>query len=261
MSNDLIEDMFNLEDHVVIVTGGGYGIGQGIARRFGEAGAKVVIHYRTHEEEALEVMEDIQAFGGKAIAVQGDLCNPEDAERLIEMTVSAFGRLDVLVNNAGKYTQIPLLSLTAADWQEIQDANLKSIFLCTQAAARAMIQQGEGGAIINIASIEGIFPALNHSHYNAAKAGVIMFTQSAALELGEYNIRVNCISPGLVWRPGLEEAWPEGVASWLKVVPLGRMGLPEDIGDACIFLASKAARWITGANLVVDGGASARPVF
>jgi NAD(P)-dependent dehydrogenase (short-subunit alcohol dehydrogenase family) len=261
MSNELIGDLFHVEGHVVIVTGGGHGIGQGIARRFGEAGAKVVVHYRTHEAEAAETAEDISNAGGKAIIAPGDLTKPDDVEKLMELTHSAYGRLDALVNNAGRYTQVPLLSMSELEWDEIVDANLKSIFLCTQAAARLMIQQGDGGTIINIASIEGSSPAPNHSHYSSAKAGVIMYTLAAAQELGEYNIRVNAISPGLIWQPGLEDAWPSGVASWLKTAPLGRLGLPEDIGDACIFLASRASRWITGANLVVDGGASARPIF
>ncbi|MDQ4078313.1 MAG: SDR family oxidoreductase, partial [Chloroflexota bacterium] len=124
-----------------------------------------------------------------------------------------------------------------------------------------MIEQGAGGAIVNIASIEAERPAPLHAHYNAAKGGVLMYTRSAALELGPHGIRVNAVSPGLIWREGIEEQWPEGVARWREAAPLTRLGRPEDVADACLFLASPAARWISGTNLVVDGGVLVRPAF
>jgi NAD(P)-dependent dehydrogenase (short-subunit alcohol dehydrogenase family) len=152
--------------------------------------------------------------------------------------------------------------MSEEEWDRVVDTNLKSVFLGTQAAARQMKgQDPPGGAIVNIASIEGESPAPLHSHYNAAKAGVIMHTRAAALELGPHGIRVNSVSPGLIWRPGIEEDWPEGVEHWQQAAPLTRLGRPEDVADACLFLASPAARWITGANLRVDGGVLSRPAF
>ena len=124
-----------------------------------------------------------------------------------------------------------------------------------------MIAQGDGGAVVNIASIEGINPAPNHSHYNAAKGGVLMLTRSMANELGEQGIRVNAVSPGLIWRPGLEQDWPDGVARYQKAAPLKRLGQPEDVADACLFLASHASRWITGINLIVDGGVLTNQIY
>jgi NAD(P)-dependent dehydrogenase (short-subunit alcohol dehydrogenase family) len=124
-----------------------------------------------------------------------------------------------------------------------------------------MIAQGRPGAIVNIASIESENPAPQHSHYSAAKAAVVMYTRTAALELGGKGIRVNCVSPGLIWREGLDRDWPEGVNAYLQAVPLGRLGQPDDVADACLFLASSAARWITGANLIVDGGVLTHRVY
>ncbi|HEX9013666.1 MAG TPA: SDR family oxidoreductase, partial [Anaerolineaceae bacterium] len=141
------------------------------------------------------------------------------------------------------------------------EANLTSAFLVSQAAARSMQRRGSGGVIVNIASIEAQFSAFGHSHYDAAKAGMVALTRSSALELAPYGIRVNTVSPGLIGRKGLEQDWPQGVESWLKLAPLTRLGTPDDIANACLFLSSTAASWITGVNLVVDGGISCRPAF
>ena len=150
--------------------------------------------------------------------------------------------------------------MTRDQWRTMIETNMDTVFLGTQAVAHLMKVAGSG-AIINLASISAMNPASDHSHYNSAKAGVVMFTRSAAQELGPSGIRVNCISPGLVARPSLEDAWPEGVARWQQSAPLDRMGTPEDIGDACLFLASPAARWITGVNLIVDGGVMSSMIF
>lgn len=254
-------NLFNFSNKVVVVTGSGSGLGSGIVLRFAEAGAAVTVNYRSSAAGAKAVVGQIEAAGGKAIAVQADVTQKAEVERLVIQTVEAFGRLDVLVNNAGVYPLASLLEMTEAEWDAVVDSNLRSTFLCTQAAAKQMIAQGEGGAIVNIASIEAENPAPMHSHYNAAKGGVVMHTAAAANELGLYGIRVNSVSPGLIWREGIEQGWPDGVERFLKAAPLGRLGRPDDIADACLFLASPAARWITGANLRVDGGVMTKQIF
>jgi len=256
-----VKTLLDFSGRVAVVTGSGGGLGAGIARRFAEAGAAVVVHYRTSGPEAEALVRAIKAAGGKAVAVSGDLTQGADVERLMVETLEAFGRLDVLINNAGLYPQSDLLEMSEADWDSVLAANLRSVFLCTQAAARRMIAQGDGGAIVNIASIEGANPAPGHSHYGAAKAAVIAHARAAAQELAPHGIRVNTVSPGLLWRDGIERAWPDGVRRWHGRAPLQRMGMPEDVADACLFLASPGARWITGANLLVDGGVSAKQLF
>jgi NAD(P)-dependent dehydrogenase (short-subunit alcohol dehydrogenase family) len=224
MSELRVAELLDLTGRSALVTGGGRGIGAAIARRLGEAGAAVVVNFRTSAD-------------------------------------GASGGLDLLVNNAGIYPVSTLLEMDEEEWDAVVDANLKSVHLCTRTAAAWMIEQGKGGAIVNIASIEGHAPAPMHAHYDAAKAGVIMHTRSAAQELGPHGIRVNAVSPGLIHAEGIEEAWPEGVQRWLDAVPLGRMGRRVEVADACLFLASPAAGWITGAVLPVDGGVLSRPVF
>jgi NAD(P)-dependent dehydrogenase (short-subunit alcohol dehydrogenase family) len=245
--------LLDFSSKTVIVTGASQGIGAGIARRFAEAGANVVVHYRGGEAGANAVVEEITKLGGQAIALKAELSSEEDSRALIAQTVKAFGGLDVIINNAGIFPNAALLDMGLEDWQAMYTANVETAMLCTQAAARHMKESG-GGAIINMASTSALNPGADHSHYNSAKAAVVMFTRSAAQELGPYNIRVNAVSPGLIARPGIEEQWPDGVTRWQNQSPLGRMGEPEDVADACLFLASPAARWISGHNLVLDGG-------
>jgi NAD(P)-dependent dehydrogenase (short-subunit alcohol dehydrogenase family) len=256
-----VQDLLDLSGKVVIITGSGSGLGRGIARRFSQAGAAVVVNYFQSASGAETLVQQISQDGGQATAVQADVSQGEDVERLIRNTVDTFGKLDVMVNNAGIYPSSTLVEMTAQEWDRVMDINMRSVFLGTQAAARQMIAQGQGGAIINVASIEGENPAPMHSHYNASKAGVIMHTRSAAQELGKDGIRVNTVSPGLIWAKGIEQSWPDGVQRWKKKAPLTRLGQPEDVADACIFLASPAARWITGAELRVDGGVMTSQIF
>lgn len=243
------------------MTGASRGLGAGIALRFAQAGASVGVNYCTGKQEADQVVARIKTLGPPAVALQADVTRPDQVEGLVTATVKQLGGLDILVNNAGTYPVKPLLELSLEEWEAVQAANLRSVYLCTRAAAQKMIAQGRGGAIINITTIEAENPAPDHSHYAAAKAGVAMFTQSSAQELGRHNIRVNAVSPGLIWRPGLDQDWPEGVHSYLQAAPLGRLGQVEDIANACLFLASSGAGWITGASLRVDGGVMTSRIY
>ena len=253
--------LFDLSGQVAIVTGSGSGLGTGLATRFAQAGAKIVVNYRSSKAGASAVVAEIESSGGTAVAIQADVTQRSEVERLINQTIDHFGQLDIIVNNAGIYPRNSILEMSDEGWDTVIDANMRSTFLVTQVAARQMIAQGNGGAIVNIASIEAENPAPDHSHYVAAKGGVAMHTMAAASELGHHGIRVNVVSPGLIWREGIETAWPEGVTSYQKAVALNRLGMPDDVADACLFLASPAARWITGANLRVDGGVMTNRIY
>ncbi|TXS41719.1 glucose 1-dehydrogenase [Streptomyces sp. uw30] len=249
-----------LEGQVALVTGAGGGIGRGIATRFGQEGAAVALHCRTAVEAAGEVASRIRESGGRAVVLRADLTDEDACRRVVgEAAEWAGGRLTALVNNAGVQPTRELAGMSAGEWRTVVDANLTSVFACTQAAAEVMRGQGGGGSVTHIASIEATRPAPEHAHYAASKAAVRMHARSAALEYGPFGIRVNSVSPGLIHREGLEEAWPEGVRRWERAVPTGRLGRAEDVGDACVFLASGLASWVTGHDLVVDGGVSARP--
>ena len=246
--------LFDFSGQVAVVTGSGSGLGSGIALRFAQAGAKVVVNYRSSAAGAAALVKEVERLGGAATAIQADVSSKDGAAHLMQETVKQFGCLDILINNAGLYPLNSLVDMAEEEWDLVINSNLRSTFLCTQAAARQMIALEQGGAIVNISSIEGENPAPMHSHYAAAKGGILIHTQAAAQELGAHNIRVNAVIPGLIWREGIEQGWPEGVIRWQQSAPLKRLGLPEDIADACLFFASPAARWITGANLRVDGG-------
>jgi len=237
----------SLHGKAALVTGATGGIGAGIAARLAAQGARVLAHYRTRPPDDPEVL-----------AAQADLREPAEVDRLLDVAAERLGGLDIVVNNAGVQPVRPLSELSLDDWREVFAGTLDTAFLVTKAAANVL---DAGGSIINIGSIEGTLPAVGHAHYASAKAALLMHTKAAALEYGPRGIRVNAVSPGLIARPGLDEAWPAGVESWVSRAPLGRLGTPEDVGDACAFLASDLARWITGQNLVVDGGMSVVPAW
>jgi 3-oxoacyl-[acyl-carrier protein] reductase len=258
MQNQPPSQLLDMTGKVVLVTGARAGLGAGIALRFAQAGADVVVCSRRPAEE---ICQTIQAAGGTCLALTADLTDPAQVTALFDEITAAWSPVDILINNAGIYPVSNLLDTTPEEWEQTLDIDLKAVFLCTQAAARSMIAAEKGGAVVNIGSIEALAPARGHCHYAAAKAGVVMFSRVAALELGEHNIRVNTVSPGLVNRPGLESAWPEGYNSFIEHAPLGRVVEPQDVADACLYLASDVARSVTGAHLVVDGGIMSSPVF
>ena len=243
----------DLDGKTVIVTGASQGIGAAIAKGYAAAGANTVVHYRTSKEPADAIVNAISKNEGIAIAIPGALNEVEDVDRLFTKVKEAFGNVDVLINNAGSFPNSPLLDLSLDDWRRMYSDNMESTFLCTKAAGNIMMDH-HGGAIVNIASTSALNPGTDHAHYNSAKAAVVMFTQSAAQELGQYNIRVNAIAPGLVYRPGLEEHWPDGFSRYCNAAPLSCVVQPEDIANACLFLSSDNAARITGITLPVDAG-------
>jgi NAD(P)-dependent dehydrogenase (short-subunit alcohol dehydrogenase family) len=195
-----------------------------------------------------------------ARAFAADLTREGQAARLVDEVADVFGEVDVLVNNAGAFPLSSLLATSEAQWNEVLAANLTSAFLCLQAAGRRM-SAGGGGAIVNVTSIQAFRTAADLAHYSAAKAGLESLTRSAAVELGPAGVRVNAVAPGVIWREGIEAAWPDGVARYRARAPLRRIAQPDEVADACLFLASDAARFVTGATLVVDGGMLAAEAF
>lgn len=257
-----VSALLDLSGRTAVVTGASGGIGAGIARRMAEAGANVIVHYHSGEAAASTLAADIEATGGRCATVRADLTSASDCAALVAAAVERFGGVDAIVNNAGIQPVAGFADISRDDFRAMMDANVGGPFSLVQAFAVHRRAAGlTGGSVVNIASIEGLQPAPGHSHYATSKAALVMFTRAAAIELGELGIRVNCVSPGLIHRDGIEEGWPEGVARWKNAAPLGRLGRPEDIADAALFLVSDAARWITGANIVVDGGVSARPTW
>jgi len=260
-----VSDLLDLSGRVALVTGASGGVGAGIARRLAEAGAAIAVHYRGDERGATTVVESINSAGGRAVRVGAELVDPVGAARAVTAAQEAFGGLDIVVNNAGAYRGTRVVPEDPDDeawmaWTTEFDANLRTTVLVTRAAIPLMRASG-GGTIVNIASISAIHPAHDQAAYVTAKAGVIAFTQAAAQELGPVGIRVNAVSPGLVDRGSLAEDWPDGFERWMAKVPLGRVGTPYDIADACLFLTSPASRWITGQHLIVDGGMDATTIY
>jgi NAD(P)-dependent dehydrogenase (short-subunit alcohol dehydrogenase family) len=251
-----IAALLDLRERAVLVTGSSSGIGAGIARRLHAAGARVAVHYARGRVAAEMLAREL---GERACVVHGDV--ERDAERVCAGVITAFGRIDAVVNNAGIQPVTPIQDLSPDDVREMLRVNVEGVVAMTRVAAKHMIARGGGGAIVNVASIEGVQPAAGHSHYAASKAAVLMHSRAAALELGPRGIRVNAVAPGLIDRVGLAQAWPEGVNRWLAACPLGSLGTTNDVADAVLFLLSNAARWISGATLVVDGGMLARPTW
>lgn len=243
---------------VVLITGASGNIGQGLAGAFAQAGARLVLHCRSNPQVLDALAEELAAEAGAVVKWQGDVHTVSGAERLVACCMDECGQLDCLINNAGQFPSTTLQEMTEQAWSATLDANLTTAVMLTRAAA-AVLQPG--AAIVNIASIEahGVFPA--HSHYAAAKAGLVALTRNCAYELGPRDITVNAVSPGLVARPGLADDWPAGVRKWCEKSPLGRVGTAADVAAACLFLCGPGARWITGSNLVVDGGMQAAAVL
>jgi 3-oxoacyl-[acyl-carrier protein] reductase len=238
---------------VAIVTGAGQGIGHGVALCLAREGAHIVVNDRV-EERIAEAVADVEALGVQALGVQGSVAQVEDVDRLVRETLSRFGKIDILVNNAGTVVVKPLVEQSEADWDKVLDVNLKGVFLCCRRVVPEMIKQ-RSGAVVNIASIAAFHYTVVHVPYAASKAGVVAFTRDLAYEVAGSGVRVNAIAPGPIETPMMGSALTDQQKeAHARSIPLGRLGKPQDIGEAAVFLVSDAASFITGATLPVSGG-------
>jgi NAD(P)-dependent dehydrogenase (short-subunit alcohol dehydrogenase family) len=246
-----------LEEQVAIVTGAGSGIGRAIAATFAREGARVIVADR-YGERADQTVEAISRAGGVALPVTSDVARAQDVERMVQRAQSAYGRVDILVNNAGLSLGDDILAIDEATWDFNLAVVLKSVYLCSRAVLPLFLARSSG-AIVNIASVNGL-AAYGEEAYSAAKAGVINLTKNMAVKYGPAGVRVNCICPGTIRTPAFDEVLaqdPQLFARLARWYPLGRVGEPQDVANAALFLASADAAWITGAALNVDGGLSA----
>ncbi len=240
---------FAVENKVAVITGGKRGIGKGIALTFAEAGADVVVCGRSLPDLE-KVAEEIKALGRRSLAMKADVSEKRDVENLMERTVREFGTIDILVNNAVVYTGGPLVELSEENWNNTVDIGLKGFFLCSQAAAKVMMEKKQG-CIINMSSTAGIRPTGRQGAYSIIKAAGIMVTKLLAAELAEYNIRVNALAPTVV---KTERVNPDLLKGFITQLPLGRLTELDELTSAALFLASEAAGYISGHTLIVDGG-------
>ena len=256
-SADNWEVYVRLQGKVALVTGASRGIGRGIAERLGREGAMVAVNYRSREQEALEVVSAIAGAGGTALAWRGDVSKKAEVTAMVADIVATWGRLDILVNNAGgKVKGAPFLEISEELWDECLDLNLKGVFLCSQAAARAMVAAGKGGRIVNVASISSIQAQRDRVHYCTAKGGLIQLTRTMALELALQRITVNAVGPALVITDATRERLddPEALAAELGRHLLGRFAEPRDVAAGVVFFCLPEAEFYTGQILLADGG-------
>jgi 3-oxoacyl-[acyl-carrier protein] reductase len=251
--------MSDFKDKVAVVTGASRSIGRGIALALAREGCAVVVNYSKSQEEAEEVVNTVKKMGSKAIAVKCDVSKRDEVEAMFKATLKEYGKVDVLVNNAGVGAGGSLLETTDEVWDKHMAVNLKGVFICSQVAARYMVER-KYGKIVNISSNSGFGIAMpNETSYAVSKAGVIQLTKSSAYDLGKYNINVNSIAPGAVdtamlRRRRSEEEYEKLLEGRRNKASLGIVGTPEDIANAVLFLASDKAKYITGKTLLVDGG-------
>jgi 3-oxoacyl-[acyl-carrier protein] reductase len=245
----------DLTAKIAVVTGSGRGIGREIALRLAEAGADVVVNDFGAPEPANETVEMIKKLQRKSLVAMGDVSQSSDVNRIIDMTVAAFGKIDILVNNAGVTRDQLLIRMSDDDWDKVLAVDLKSVFLCTRAALRHMIRQ-RSGRVISISSIVGIIGNAGQANYASAKAGIIGFTKAIAKEVASRNITVNAIAPGFIDTAMTQQLPEERRQEMASKIPAGVLGTPRDVAEAVAFFASNEARYITGQVLTVDGGIS-----
>ena len=259
-----------LKGQKVLVTGASSGIGEGIARAMAAAGAAVGVNYNSKPDAALRIVEDLVDQGAEAMALGADVSREDEVQAMFAKAVAAWGTIDILVNNAGLQADAPFTEMTLAQWNRVIGINLTGMFLCAREAAREMIRRGPRpevsratGKILCISSVHEVIPWAGHVNYAASKGGVRLFMQSLAQELAPHRIRVNSIAPGAIRTPINRAAWetPEALAALLTLIPYGRIGLPEDIGRAAVWLASDEADYVHGQSIFIDGGMTLYPEF
>jgi 3-oxoacyl-[acyl-carrier protein] reductase len=241
------------EGKAALVTGASRGIGRAIAVRLAGEGANIIVNYRVEVDAANQLAEELKSLGSQATVVQADVAQAPDVERLVKAAVDAFGRIDVLVNNAGITRDTLIMRMSEDDWDAVLDTNLKSAFLMTKATLRPMLRQ-RSGRIVNIPSISGVIGNAGQANYSASKAGLVGLTRSTAREVASRNITCNAVAAGIIDTEIWRSVPAAAIDSMLQNVPAGRKGTPEDIAEAVAFLASEAASYITGQVLNVDGG-------
>ena len=253
-----------------LVTGANSGIGKGVAIALGKAGAKVVVNYISSEERANAVVDEIKANGSDALAIRADVSKEDQVQAMFAEMIEAWGSIDILVANAGVQRDADFTEMTLKQWQFVIDVNLTGQFLCAREAAREFVRRGvvpelscSAGKIICMSSVHEVIPWAGHVNYAASKGGVNLMMQSIAQEMAEKKIRVNSISPGAIATPINTDAWdtPDAKAELLKLIPYHRVGVPEDIAKAAVWLASDDSDYVTGTSLFVDGGMTLYPGF
>ena len=262
--------VLDLSGQVALVTGASSGIGAATAKALGEAGARVVVNYRGDRDGAERVVRAIEAAGGEALAVEADVSDENAVAELVARTIQAYGDLHILVANAGLQKDAPAESMTLADWNTVIGVNLTGQFLCCREAIRHFLERGPqpslsraAGKIICMSSVHQVIPWAGHVNYAASKGGIMLMMQTLAQEFADRKIRVNAICPGAIKTPINKEAWgtPEALEKLLRLIPYGRVGEPEDIANAAVWLASDLSDYVTGASLFVDGAMTLYPEF
>jgi glucose 1-dehydrogenase len=259
-----------LKGQKALVTGASSGIGEGVARALGTAGADVAVNYVAQPETARRIAEDISRNGVRAMAIRADVSKEAEVGAMFDEMLTAWGGIDILVSNAGLQRDAPFTEMTLEQWNTVMGVNLTGAFLCAREATRAMVKQGvrpevsrAAGKIICISSVHEVIAWAGHVNYAASKGGMKLFMQSLAQEVAPHRIRVNSVAPGAIRTPINRVAWetPEALAALLKLIPYGRIGLPEDIGKVVAWLASDDADYIHGQTIFVDGGMTLYPGF
>ncbi|HEV7379014.1 MAG TPA: SDR family oxidoreductase [Dyadobacter sp.] len=269
------DSFLRLKDQVAIVTGSSSGIGRACAIHLASLGAKVVVNYSSNAEEGRKTMEEIEKIGGTAILVKADVSHEEEVKAMFNKTINEYGRLDILISNAGLQKDAAFLDMTLEEWQKVIDVNLTGQFLCCREAARQFVAQEKNkadvldhselsiGKIVLMSSVHDIIPWAGHVNYAASKGGVMMFMKSISQELAPHKIRVNSVSPGAIKTTINKEVWsdPEKYNSLLQLIPYKRIGTPQDVAKAVAWLSSDESDYVNGETLYIDGGMTLYPEF